>query len=306
MSLFWMIVQVLVLIAIAPLFDGIARQLRAKLQSRKGPPDFFQTYYDIIKTFKRGRTLPECSHWVFRYGPHMMFGACAAMLAVIPISYGYGTTAAYASDIFIVIYLSAMYRFVFGAASIDSGNPFAGVGGSREQMLAVFVEPVMMASLLVVMLVAKTSNLAQIQDMVRNGEIGYDTPAFAVASIAFLWAVYVESARKPFDLAEAEQELQEGVLGEYAGSDFGIAHAAGMLKQFAMIGMFLCIFEPWGFENPVLNIIVFLLKAGVFYVAAVLIDNFGPRYKLLTSFKANATAALLISFAALMLYVVGA
>ncbi len=306
MSLFWMLVQVLVLIAIAPLFDGMARKLRAKLQSRKGPPDFYQTYYDIIKTFKRGRTIPECSHWVFRYGPYTMFAASAAMLAVIPISYGSDTLAAYASDVFVVIYLGAMYRFIFGAASIDSGNPFAGVGGSREQMLAVFVEPVMMTALLVVMLVAKTSNLAQIQEMVRHGEIGYDTPAFAVASIAFLWAVIVESARKPYDLAEAEQELQEGVLGEYSGLDFGLAQAAGILKQFAMIGMFLAVFEPWGFDNPILNIIVFVIKAGVFYVAAVFIDNFGPRYKLLTSFKANATAAFLISFAALMLYVIGA
>lgn len=306
MSLFWMLFQVLVLMAVAPLFDGIARKLRAKLQSRQGPPDIFQTYHDIIKTFKRGRTVPECSHWVFRYGPHMMFGSTAAMLAVIPISYNSQSIAAYASDIFIVVYLSAMYRFVFGAASIDSGNPFAGVGGSREQMLAVFVEPVMMSALLVVMLVAKTSNLAEIQEMVRGGVIGYDTPAFAVASIAFLWAVYVESARKPYDLAEAEQELQEGVLGEYAGSDFGIAHAAGILKQFAMIGMFLAIFEPWNFENPLLALIVFLIKAGGFYVAGVLIDNFGPRYKLLTSFKANATAAFCVSFVALVLYVVGA
>ncbi len=306
MSLFWMLVQVLAIIIVAPLFDGIAKKLRARLQSRKGPPDFFQTYRDIQKSFKRGRTRPKCSHWVFRYGPFFMFGTGVAMLAAVPISYGYGTVAANISDIFIVIYLSAMYRFVFGAASIDSGNPFAGVGGSREQMLAVFVEPVMMGALLVVMLVAKTSNIAEIQQMVRSGEIGYAIPAFAVASIAFLWVVYVESGRKPYDLAEAEQELQEGVLGEYSGSDFSIAHAAGILKQFAMIGMFLSIFEPWSFENPLFAIIVFLLKAGVFYVAAVFIDNFGPRYKLLSSLRSNATAALCISFAAIVLYVVGA
>ncbi len=36
-----------------------------------------------------------------------------------------------------------------------------------------------------------------------------------------------------------------------------------------------------------------------------LLDNFGPRYKLLTSFKSNAMAALGVSFIALVLYVVG-
>ncbi len=305
MSLFFMVLQVLVIIMLAPLFDGMARKLRAKLQSRQGPPDVFQTYRDITKLFKRGRTVPSCSHWVFRYGPYTLFGSGAALLAVIPIAYDAGTVASYASDIFVVLYIGAMIRFIFGAASIDSGNPFAGVGGSREQMLAVFVEPVMMTSLLVVMLLAKTSNLAEIQMLVQTGEVGYHMPAFAVASIAFLWAMYVECGRNPYDLAEAEQELQEGVLGEYAGADFGIAHAGLILKQFAMIGMFLTIFEPWTFENSFLALIVFVLKAGVFYVAAVFIDNFGPRYKLLTSFKSNALVALCVSSVALILYIVG-
>ncbi len=304
-SIFFMIFQVIVIVLVAPFFDGVARVLRARLQSRKGPPDFFQTYRDIVKLFKRGRTLPKCSHWVFRYGPYTLFGTGAALLAVMPITYGSGTFAGYASDVFVVLYIAAMLRYIFGIASIDSGNPFAGVGGSREQMLAVFVEPVMMTSLLVVMLLAQTSNLAEIQEMVRSGEIGYQIPAFAVASISFLWAMYVESGRNPYDLAEAEQELQEGVLGEYSGADFGLAHAGLILKQFAMIGMFLSIFEPWSFENPFLALLVFILKAGIFYVAAVFIDNFGPRYKLLTSFKSNAMAALGVSFIALVLYVVG-
>lgn len=304
-SIFLMILQVIVIVIVAPFFDGVARVLRARLQSRKGPPDFFQTYRDIVKLFKRGRTIPRCSHWVFRYGPYTLFGAGAALLAVIPITYASGSLAAYASDIFVIIYIGAMLRYIFGIASIDSGNPFAGVGGSREQMLAVFVEPVMMMSLLVVMLLAQTSNLADIQHMVRSGEIGYQMPAFAVASISFLWAMYVESGRNPYDLAEAEQELQEGVLGEWCGADFGIAHAGLILKQFAMIGMFLSIFEPWSFENPILALLVFVAKAGIFYVAAVFIDNFGPRYKLLTSFRSNALVALGVSFIALVLYVVG-
>jgi hydrogenase-4 component C len=304
-SIFFMIFQVLVLVLVAPFFDGVARVLRARLQSRKGPPDFFQTYRDIVKLAKRGRTIPRCSHWVFRYGPYTLFGTGAALLAVMPITYGPDTLAGYCSDIFVIIYIMAMLRYVFGIASIDSGNPFAGVGGSREQMLAVFVEPVMMTSLLVVMLLAQTSSLVEIQHMVRSGEIGYQMPAFAVASISFLWAMYVESGRNPYDLAEAEQELQEGVLGEYCGSDFSLAHAGLILKQFAMIGMFLSIFEPWSFENPFLALIVFILKAGIFYVAAVFIDNFGPRHKLLSSFRSNALAALGISFISLVLYVVG-
>ena len=302
-----MIFQVAVIVLIAPLFDGMARKLRAKLQSKQGS-DFFQTYRDIIKLFKRGRTVPACSHWVFRWAPFFLFATSAAILAAIPITYSNPATSkifgAY-SDIFVILYLGALLRFVFGAASIDSGNPFAATGGGREQMLAVYVEPVMMMCLIVVMLAAGTSNLVEIQDMVRNGKIGYQIPSFAVASIAFLWCMYVETGRKPFDLAEAEQELQEGLLGEYAGSDLGLVQAALILKQFAMIGLFLTIFEPWNFNNPFLAIIIFILKTGVFYVAAVFIDNFGPRFRMTSSMRKISLGALAISFAALTLYVVG-
>ena len=172
-------------------------------------------------------------------------------------------------------------------------------------MLAVFVEPVMMMCLIVVMMAAGTSNLVEIQGMVRSGQIGYQIPSFAVASIAFLWCMYVETGRKPFDLAEAEQELQEGLLGEYAGSDLGLVQAALILKQFAMIGLFLTIFEPWNFNNPFLAIIIFVLKTGVFYVAAVFIDNFGPRFRMTSSMRKISCGALAIAFAALTLYVVG-
>ncbi|WP_169999970.1 NADH-quinone oxidoreductase subunit H [Campylobacter sp. RM9328] len=300
-----MILQVVVIVLVAPLFDGMARKLRAKLQSKQGS-DIFQTYRDIIKLFKRGRTVPECSHWVFRWAPFFLFATSAAILAAIPITYnqnmGYG---AY-SDIFVIIYLEALLRFVFGAASMDSGNPFAATGGGREQMLGVYVEPVMIMCLIVVMLAAGTSNLVTIQELVKTGAIGYQIPSFAVASIAFLWCMYVETGRKPFDLAEAEQELQEGLLGEYAGSDLGLVQAALILKQFAMIGLFLTIFEPWNFNNPILALIIFVLKAGVFYVAAVFIDNFGPRFRMTSSMRKNALAALAISFIALTLYIVGA
>ena len=54
-----------------------------------------------------------------------------------------------------------------------------------------------------------------------------------------------------------------------------------------------------------LAIIIFILKTGVFYVAAVFIDNFGPRFRMTSSMRKISLGALAISFAALTLYVVG-
>jgi formate hydrogenlyase subunit 4 len=305
-SIFWMVIQVVTIVAVMPFFDGIARIVRARMQSRKGPNSVFQTYYDIFKLLKRGgKTTPKYSHWFFRYAPFMLFAANAAILAALPITYSDNINAGAYADIFVIIYLGALARFIFGVASMDSGSPFAAIGGSREQMLAVFVEPVAIICLIVVMLLAKTSNLVVIQNLVREGVVGYQIPAFAVASIAFLWASYVETGRNPYDLAEAEQEVLEGVAGEYSGSDLAIVDVALMIKQVAMIGLFLSIFEPWNFTNPLLALFIFIIEIGIFYVGATFIDNLGPRYKLLKGFKKNASFAFSVAFVALILYVVG-
>ncbi|MFV0481376.1 MAG: respiratory chain complex I subunit 1 family protein [Campylobacteraceae bacterium] len=305
MSVLLVLIQIVALLLLAPLYDGIARVLRGKLQLRVGPPDVFQTYRDIIKLLKRGRVVSRYSHFVFRYGPYMLLGIGISLVAAVPIVYNSSSLMSYYSDIFIVIYLIAMMRFIFGVISIDSANPYAGIGGSREQTMALYVEPSTIISLLVVMLLAGTSNIPAIKEMIQAGIIGYHIPSFAIASIVFLWVMYVESGRIPYDLAEAEQEIQEGVLGEYSSFDFAIASIGLKLKQVSMIGMFLIIFEPWNFANPILALIVTLIEIGVLYVSFVFIDNFLPRFKILSSMKKNAFGVLSIGFISLILYIFG-
>lgn len=304
-TIFFMILQLAVVLAIAPLYDGLSRKLRAKLQSKQGC-SIFQTYYDMAKLIKRERTKPACSHWVFEYAPYILFGICASLLLTIPMAFHHNEKIGAYCDIFVIIYLLAMYRFIWGIASLDSGSPFAAVGGSREQMLSVYGEPVIIMCLIVVMLHCGTSNLAVITNLTRTFEVGYFIPSFAIASIAFLWAMYLETGRKPYDLAEAEQEIQEGLLTEYSGKDLVLIQGAMMMKQWAMIGFFLIIFEPWNFNNPFLELIVYVAEVGVFYVGAILIDNFGPRYQITDGARKSGFMALIIAFIALSLYVVGA
>ncbi len=50
----------------------------------------------------------------------------------------------------------------------------------------------------------------------------------------------------PFDVAEAEQELQQGPLTEYSGAGLALAKWGLGLKQVVMAALFVALFLPFG------------------------------------------------------------
>ena len=73
MSFVIAIVQALVIMALAPLVSGMARVIRAKMHTRKGP-SIFQDYYDIAKLFKRQDVHPADSSFIHRITPAVYLG----------------------------------------------------------------------------------------------------------------------------------------------------------------------------------------------------------------------------------------
>jgi hydrogenase-4 component C len=296
-------IQTAILIILIPFFDGLTSNIESWLQSRKGSSTF-QSYLDIIKLFRRSETMPENATWFFKWSPYLMFGVSCTMFAIIPIMYS-NTEYGIVSDLFMFIYLAALLRFIFGVASLDSGSPFAAIGASREQMLAVFVEPALMLAAIVIALLAKSTNLVVIMHEVSSGKIGYLVPGFAIAAVAFLWATYVETGNCPYDLPEAEQEVQEGLLSEYSGKRLAIAHFALLVKKAAVIGLFITFFFPWpAVNNPFISLCFFLLKLGVFHVLATFVKAVCSRYRLLQVRK-PATGALALATLSLIFYAIG-
>lgn len=304
-DILYLIIQVIAIILISPLLDGVKRIMIAKFQSRRGPADIFQTYRDIIKLFKRSETMPECGTWVFRTAPYLMFAIMATVIAVLPIMHS-GSALSAAADLFLIVYLFALMRFVFGVASVDSGNPFAGIGGSREQMVALFVEPtIILSSVVVVFLAGGLTNLVEIKNFVSSPQILKVLPVFIFSGVAFLFATYVETGKKPFDVAEAEQEIQEGLLAEYAGKRLALAHGALILKQIAIVGLFITIYIPWPVVgNPFVSLVLFLIKLVVFYYFASFVEGVSTRLRIGDT-RLAASGAFALAFISLILFVIG-
>ena len=269
------VVQAIFLLLLTPLFTGISRQIRAKMHSRQGP-GIMQDYRDITKLLKRQSVAPRDSGFIFRVMPYVLLGSmlllAMALLVVTTTSLFSG-----AGDLIIILYIFALFRFFFSLSGLDTGSPFAGIGASRELTLGVLVEPILFLGLLVVALIAGSTNIGSISAVMSQGWVSPTATFLAMLACGF--ATFIEMGKIPFDVAEAEQELQEGPLTEYSGSGLALVKWGIGLKQVVVAVLFLSIFFPFGSASVLtagsllLALGLMLVKLLVIFVLASLVEN---------------------------------
>ena len=243
MSVLYPLLQALVLFAFAPLLSGISRVARARLHNRRGP-GVLQEYRDLIKLLGRQSVAPADASWVFRLMPFVMIGVMLTIATTLPVVTVASPLPAL-GDLITLIYLFAIARFFFAIAGLDTGSPFTGLGASREAMLGVLVEPILLLGLWVVALVAGSTHISTMTATLWSWPVGRSTPLL-LALCACAFATFIEMGKLPFDLAEAEQELQEGPLTEYSGYGFALLKWGISLKQLVVLQLFVGLFLPWG------------------------------------------------------------
>ncbi|WP_172730956.1 respiratory chain complex I subunit 1 family protein [Pluralibacter gergoviae] len=272
MSLLFAVIQALVLFALAPLLSGVTRVLRARLHNRRGP-GVLQEYRDLVKLLGRQSVAPAASGWVFRLTPFVMVGIMLTIATALPVV-TVDAPLPPLGDLITLIYLFALARFFFSIAGLDTGSPFTAIGASREAVLGVLVEPILLLGLWVAALVANSTYVGNIAATVLHWPAGRSLP-LALALCACAFATFIEMGKLPFDLAEAEQELQEGPLTEYSGSGFAVLKWGISLKQLVVLQMFLGVFLPWGqmesfsVSGLLLAVVIAVVKllAGVLIIA---------------------------------------
>lgn len=269
------VVQAIFLLLLTPLFTGISRQIRSKMHSRQGP-GIMQDYRDITKLLKRQSVAPRDSGFIFRVMPYVLLGSMLLLAMALPVV---TTTSLFsgAGDLIIILYIFALFRFFFSLSGLDTGSPFAGIGASRELTLGVLVEPILFLGLLVVALIAGSTNIGSISAVMSQGWVSPTATFLAMLACGF--ATFIEMGKIPFDVAEAEQELQEGPLTEYSGSGLALVKWGIGLKQVVVAVLFLSIFFPFGSASVLtagsllLALGLMLVKLLVIFVLASLVEN---------------------------------
>ncbi len=298
--------QALLLLLAAPLFSGFSRVLRAKMHSRKGP-GIWQNYRDLAKLMKRQEVIPDQAGWVFRFAPHVVMACMLLIAAILPV-FSVRSPFGWAGDMILVIYLYALARFFFALAGLETGSNFGGTGARRELLISALVEPVMLLVLFVMALLSRSTRLGEISAQVAGGGIPFYTSVW-LGMLAFAFAAFVEMGKLPFDLGEAEQELQEGPLTEYSGRSLALMKWGLYLKQVVLLALFLAVFLPFGngaasstglpsLASILAAAALFFLKLLFFYFLIAIFENAMARVRFVKASSVTwaALAAAVLSF----------
>ena len=77
------ILQMLLVLALAPLRTGFVRKVKARLLRRQGPP-LLQPYRDLVRVARKEVVVADSASWLFRFVPYLVFAATWVAAALVP------------------------------------------------------------------------------------------------------------------------------------------------------------------------------------------------------------------------------
>jgi formate hydrogenlyase subunit 4 len=269
--------NIVLVLALAPLFEGILRKVTAKVQSRQGPP-IWQPYYDLLKLLGKEDIESGESPAMQRFASWLSLAAILTLAVLVPM--GTSPPLSGAADAYLLIYLLTLCGVSTMLAGLAAGSTYSLVGMSREMMSLMTLEPLL--AMAVVVSVVHTRSLRL--DAVLNGS-AYLQAGLPLAGILMLGvAIFAFQAligRLPFDIAEAETELMEGSMVEYSGPKLALFKFTHMAKLVVYGTLLVSIFAPWGSGLPApLNLFALLAKLLLLVLVVTLVAATHARYRI--------------------------
>lgn len=224
-------VQILVVLTLPPLLQGIINRTKAMFSGRVGPP-LLQQYYDLFKLFHKDSVFSSTTTWVFRAGPIVGLATVAVASLVLPLA---GATApvSFTGDAILLAYLLGLSRFFTASAALDTGSPFEGMGAAREVTFACLAEPALFLGLMVV---ASLSGSLQLSQML-GGSLAphWQAQGTSLALVLASWLIVLlaENCRIPFDDPNTHLELtmiHEVMVLDHSGPAFGMILYSASIK----------------------------------------------------------------------------
>lgn len=293
------ILNLVLVVGLAPLAEGIMRKLRAIVHSRKGPP-LIQPYIDLAKLLAKEDLNPGAG-LVWQLAPSVCMGAVLMVALLIPL--GPPPPLGFAGDSIVFIYLVALSGVAIMLGAFASGNPYAYLGASREMMMILSVEPVMAIALVTA---AVKAHSLRFSDMIAHYAGTGPSVSMVVAGVAFLLSLQAQAGKLPFDIAEADQEIMGGPFIERSGPGLALFRLASHAKVLIFGSVLMQVFAPWPRTGvwPA-DLALNFAKVGVLVLIVGLVDVVNPRLRIDQSMAYFSRIVVFVALAALVFAFIG-
>jgi formate hydrogenlyase subunit 4 len=298
--------QVLLVVLLAPLLQGVIKSVKAACQNRRGP-GLLQPSYDILKLLRRESVVSEHASWIFHVAPYVYVGAYLTAAAMVPMAFIHPPLEAF-GDAVVVVGLFALARFALALAALDTASNFGGMGMSRDLAFAALVEPALLLSLFALAIPAGSLALADLAEGQRLGA------SLLLALAALVIVAIAETGRIPIDNPDTHLELtmaHEGMVLEYSGRPLGLIFWGAQVKQLVILALVVALTSPGGIARELslgalsVGLLAFVLKLGLFGVALALIESSMPKLRVFRVPDLLGAASLLAVLAILSRFVIG-
>ena len=240
------LLQLALIVGVAPLATGLVRWVKARLNARRGP-SLIQPYRDLFRLLRKEVVLAENASWLFRVSPYLIFTAVWLAATIVP-TFATALLLAPTADLIALVALLGSARFLMALAGMDVGTSFGGIGSSREMMIASLAEPAMLMVTFTMALLVRSTSLPHIAEFLLSHNVGVRV-SLLLALISLMMVAIAENARIPVDNPATHLELtmvHEAMVLEYSGRHLAMIEGAAMLKLVLYISLIGCLFAPWG------------------------------------------------------------
>jgi NADH-quinone oxidoreductase subunit H len=270
MNIVIILIKIVVVIAVTLIHVAYAtyweRKVIGFMQFRLGPREvgwfgLLQPFADGVKLFFKEDIIPATGDKpIFYLAPVIFFASALTSLSVLPFFDG-GWVANINVGLLFLLAMSSIGAYGIVMAGWSSGSKYSFLGGLRSASQVISYEIAMGLSLVGVMIMSGSLNLAEIVKAQYNSPVGFYAIPQVLGFFVFYVAMFAETNRLPFDLPEAESELVAGYFTEYSGFRFAmffLGEYTGMLIMSA-IGT-LCFLGGWTLPKYIMDLLPFLSK----------------------------------------------
>jgi NADH-quinone oxidoreductase subunit H len=227
--------------------------------NRAGPFGLLQPIADLMKLIRKESFFPGSAvDTLYIVSPFVAAFTALTTFSVIPFGPGWeifgtdveGQIVDVPISLILIFAIGSVgaYGFIVGGWASDS--KYALLGAMRTCAQLVSYEVSLALSVLGVVLMAKSLSLTEI--VAGQADSWWYVVPQIVGFVVFLIAGTAETARAPFDLPEAEQELVAGYHTEYGGMRFGLFTMSEYINLITLSGLAVTLFLG-GWHFPVLD-----------------------------------------------------